>query len=545
MFKISLGKKIVVLTTIFMIALAALYTYLRFSADREQVQGSLARIEVYTQYQLLQDGKVVLDFAPDTTVGKGCFINEWALVPSCEGRLVGNIDSTLWRNHYRGVDARVFLQSKVDSLEKVYQNARWKVDELEYYLHSHHVSDEGYNMISKYASQETLMRDSAKKMIDSLCHIQKGKKLQIVRQQHIVAFYGKSQKAAANKLDNHHFQLQSQKTPEGIKPLSASRAQSLMNLFVAPLAKMPALYLPIDSISSYQGETDSIGCPHGHGLAFDTKGTYYEGRWQHGERDGFGFSIAPKKPLRVGEWQKDIYKGERLVYTSDRIYGIDISKYQHVVGKKKYSIDWNRLRITYLGSISKKTIAGSVNYPITFVYIKSTEGTSLTNPYYKKDYAAARAHGYKVGTYHFFSHLTSGALQARHFLKHSWVKKGDFPPVLDVEPTKEQIKKMGGAAVMFSHIRTWLKMVQRETGVKPVLYISQTFVNRYLSQAPDLKHNYQVWIARYGEYKPDIRLIYWQLCPDGKVAGIHGDVDINVFNGYSDAYDQFVSQYAK
>lgn len=188
----------------------------------------------------------------------------------------------------------------------------------------------------------------------------------------------------------------------------------------------------------------------------------------------------------------------------------------------------------------QKTISGTVNFPIRFIYIKSTEGKSLLNPYYRKDYRDAKAHGYKVGTYHFFTTITPAAEQARHFLKHSIIKKGDFPPVLDVEPLPSQIKKMGGAGVLFARIRTWLRIVERATGVKPILYISQTFVNRYLPQAPDLKHNYQVWIARYGEYKPDIRLVYWQLCPDGRVAGIHGEVDINVFNGYDDAFQSFV-----
>lgn len=70
--------------------------------------------------------------------------------------------------------------------------------------------------------------------------------------------------------------------------------------------------------------------------------------------------------------------------------------------------------------------------------------------------------------------------------------------------------------------------------------MSQIFVNRYLPLAPDVKKNYPVWIARYGQYKPDIRLAIWQLCEDGKVRGIHGLVDINVFNGYNDEFSQFL-----
>ena len=67
-------------------------------------------------------------------------------------------------------------------------------------------------------------------------------------------------------------------------------------------------------------------------------------------------------------------------------------------------------------------------------------------------------------------------------------------------------------------------------------------VNTYLPYAPDVRSNHPVWIARYGEYKPDVRLAYWQLCADGRVNGIRGEVDINVFNGYKDEFRLFLEQ---
>jgi lysozyme len=73
--------------------------------------------------------------------------------------------------------------------------------------------------------------------------------------------------------------------------------------------------------------------------------------------------------------------------------------------------------------------------------------------------------------------------------------------------------------------------------------VGQNFVNKYLGKAPDIKRDYLVWIARYGEYKPDVRLAFWQLCPDGRVKGITGTVDINVFNGYHDQYQDFLDLY--
>lgn len=299
-----------------------------------------------------------------------------------------------------------------------------------------------------------------------------------------------------------------------------------------------------DSAGTYTGEFDHRLVADGHGSFRDTLGTYYEGQWHKGVRSGFGFS-SQHQVFRVGEWKNDRYRGERLNYTSERIYGIDLSKHQHEKGRKRYGIDWARLRITHLGSLSKKNVSGRVDYKVSFIFIKSTEGASLLNPYYHADYVAARAHGYPVGSYHFFSHRTTGAAQAAMFLRHTRFQKGDLPPVLDLEPLPSQVKAMGGAVAMWRRVRNWLQIVEKETGMRPILYISQLFVNRYLDAAPDIKRDYPVWIARYGDYKPDVKLWVWQLAPDGRVAGIHGAVDINVFNGYAGEFKQWMSRVKK
>lgn len=296
-----------------------------------------------------------------------------------------------------------------------------------------------------------------------------------------------------------------------------------------------------DAQGHYRGEMDRHGTPMGHGTMADTAHTYYEGTWKNGLRDGFGFAVGHRAGLRIGEWAADRYKGERMVYNSDRIYGIDISKYQHKIGRKTYPIHWNSLRVTHLGTLSKKRISGRVDYPVSFVYIKSTEGTTVSNPFYNTDYQQARKRGIRVGSYHFFSTTSAADKQARHFIRRAKFAKGDLPPVLDVEPSHQQIRKMGGAGELWRRVAQWLAIVERHTGVKPVLYISQTFVKRYLPYAPDIKQRYPVWIARYGEYKPDVHLSFWQLSPDGKVNGITGDVDINVFNGYRSEFQSFIN----
>ena len=296
-----------------------------------------------------------------------------------------------------------------------------------------------------------------------------------------------------------------------------------------------------DSTGVYDGEMDEKFRANGYGKFIDSQNTYYEGQWKDGERTGFGFS-SQHRYFRVGEWLHDVYKGERLNYTSERVYGIDLSKYQHIHGKKLHTIDWDRLRITHLGSLSKKNVSGNIDFKVSFIFIKSTEGASLMNPYYNADYAAARKRGYPVGTYHYFTHRTSGAQQAWYFLSHSHFKKGDLPPVLDLEPLPSQVKKMGGAVNMWNRVR---QIVEKKTGMRPILYVSQTFVNRWLDAAPDIKRDYPVWIARYGDYKPDIKLWIWQLAPDGKVRGIAGHTDINVFNGYRNEFKHWLSTVSK
>ena len=249
-----------------------------------------------------------------------------------------------------------------------------------------------------------------------------------------------------------------------------------------------------DSTGIYMGDFSSLKA-HGHGALFLPDGSYSEGHFANDLRQGFGVQLlhpyGDEPRLQAGEWSKNRFMGERMRYTTERIYGIDISS------------------------------------------------TTIRNKFYASDYAQARKRDIRVGAYHFWSMRTTGADQAQHFLRNTLFKDGDLPPVLDIEPSKSQVEQMG-ADRMFQQIRIWLRAVERSTGVKPILYVNQMFVNNYLSKQPDLKRDYRVWIARYSEYKPDVRLAFWQLCPDGRVAGIQGDVDINVFNGYKSQFEEFI-----
>ena len=539
------------LALVILAALATFFGYRRYHQSREAISAAMTSITAYSQYEITDNGKPVVILRKDTFHLSACHVSPWALLPTHDGHLLAIGDKRLDRNPYKKTDPQKVLDACTDSIDSIYKDSRWRLAELGYYVHSHDVKDFGFSLVYKNYLREKSLNADAKKWLDSLSHIKQSRhKLRIThRVRYAVPFAlakGRRRQLACYpqeylpKQQAWLFQTDSQETPDGADGITINQALPLIRAHSVPAKKAMDLDVIEDSLGRYRGDFDNLLRPNGIGEWMGRDGSYYEGYWKDGKRNGFGYSIAPKRNIHAGEWKNDKYKGEKLVYSSERIYGIDISKYQHEIGKHKYAIDWKRLRITHLGSISHKTISGAVNYPIKFIYVKSTEGATLLNPYYRSDYRAAKAHGFHVGSYHFFSPISPAALQARQFLKHTVVSKTDLPPVLDVEPTAEQIKKMGGTGVLFSRIRTWLRFVEREVGMKPILYINQTFVNRYLNQAPDLKHNYRIWIARYGEYKPDIHLVYWQLCPDGRVSGIHGEVDINVFNGYSEAFNQFL-----
>lgn len=191
------------------------------------------------------------------------------------------------------------------------------------------------------------------------------------------------------------------------------------------------------------------------------------------------------------------------------IHGIDISHYQG-------TIDWDKLRN---GMIS--------GCPLRFIMIKATEGSTRLDPKFKDNFYQAREYGYIRGAYHFWSNKSSARDQAAWFLSKVKLEEGDLPPVLDIENMPE-----GRSVEDFQRdVLTWLHIVEDRYHVKPILYTYYKFKQQYLS-AP-VFDDYPYWIAHYyvdkiqyeGPWK------FWQHTDAGRLPGIKGFVDFNVYNG--------------
>ena len=192
------------------------------------------------------------------------------------------------------------------------------------------------------------------------------------------------------------------------------------------------------------------------------------------------------------------------------IHGIDISHHQG-------HIDWDKLKDQ--GMIDK--------FPVRFIMIKATEGSTQTDENFQENFHQAREYGFTRGAYHFYSVHSPAESQAQHFLNQVKLENGDLPPVLDVEhKPKQQTDDEFRASVL-----QWLDIVEKHYNVKPIIYTYYKFKMKYLNDS--IFDQYPYWIAHYYvdrvEYRG--RWKFWQHTDAGKLPGIKGNVDLNIYNG--------------
>ena len=186
--------------------------------------------------------------------------------------------------------------------------------------------------------------------------------------------------------------------------------------------------------------------------------------------------------------------------------GIDVSKHQGV-------IDWEELK---------------KNQKIQFVYIKATEGSNYVDPRYRQNINNARKHGFKVGSYHYFTDLSGARTQFQNFINTVKRDEQDLIPVIDVEKrdrwTPQQLR---------DSVKVFADLLEDYYGCKPIIYTFETFFNKNLGKAFE---KYPIFIAKYpkGQEQPNIngiKWILWQFSESGKFRGVKDNlVDMSRFN---------------
>lgn len=129
--------------------------------------------------------------------------------------------------------------------------------------------------------------------------------------------------------------------------------------------------------------------------------------------------------------------------------------------------------------------------PCDFVIIKATQGTTFVDKCCDKFYQAAKKTGKKLGVYHFADGKSSGKQEAEHFLKNIKGYIGEAILVLDWEA--DALKKGTRYA------KDFLDHVYKETGVKPLIYMSKSVCREY-DWSSVVASNYGLWVAQYANY---------------------------------------------
>jgi lysozyme len=201
-------------------------------------------------------------------------------------------------------------------------------------------------------------------------------------------------------------------------------------------------------------------------------------------------------------------------------YGIDIS--HNNAGK----IVWDSLFVmtdSKRRTIRDPYLAKEIK-PVSFVFIKATEGASFKDKDFKENWKAAGKTDLRRGAYHFFRSSKDGEIQARNFISTVGdLRFKDLPPVLDIETIHIGCPK----ELLNQRALQWLKAVEKRYGKKPIIYASSSFIKDYLKS--EIVGNYPIWVAHYEKDSPSFEgWTWWQFTDRAVVKGVPGEVDLSV-----------------
>ena len=176
---------------------------------------------------------------------------------------------------------------------------------------------------------------------------------------------------------------------------------------------------------------------------------------------------------------------------------------------------------------------------VRFAFAKATEGRTLVDGRYQRNRDGAQAAGVRVGAYHYAlpDRTYHDALrEANWFVDHAGLRGKHLLPVLDLESTGGL-----GRSALRAWVRTWLERVESRLGVKPIIYTYPYFWKDYMGNTTWFAANgYRVlWIAHYDVDSPLVPAsnwggngwTVWQLSDCGRVNGITGCVDVDLYDG--------------
>lgn len=176
---------------------------------------------------------------------------------------------------------------------------------------------------------------------------------------------------------------------------------------------------------------------------------------------------------------------------------------------------------------------------VDFAYLKATEGTDFTDRCFLDNTRLAKAKGIPCGAYHFFRFDTDGELQALNFHDALRGRAFELPPAIDIE---EWGNPDGHAtAKIVERLRKMLQTLER-LGHRPILYTNKDGYYRFVRGNFD---SYPLWICSFTD--PPLESArtswtFWQYSHRGRLDGVEGHVDLDVFSGTEEAFRELAGE---
>lgn len=171
-----------------------------------------------------------------------------------------------------------------------------------------------------------------------------------------------------------------------------------------------------------------------------------------------------------------------------------------------------------------------------FAYVKATEGTSYTNPYFAQQYNGSYNVGMIRGSYHFaLPGNSSGSAQADYFVNHGggWSADGKtLPGAVDLEYNPYGATCYGlSKSSMTAWITAFSNRYRTRTGRYPAIYTSTSWWTQCVGTSGNYSATSPLWVARYSTAVGTLPYAwtfhtFWQFADSGAFPG-----DQNLFNG--------------
>lgn len=189
--------------------------------------------------------------------------------------------------------------------------------------------------------------------------------------------------------------------------------------------------------------------------------------------------------------------------------------------------------------------------PCDFVIAKATEGIGYVDKSCDGFIQQALKLGKKIGFYHFARPTANNdpIREADYFFNNCKGYFGKGIPILDWEAENKQ---------NVSYAKKWLDRVYQLSGVKPVIYMSESVINSY-DWSSVANADYGLWVAKYRDNNPDYNYnmanagsrprvkwwefyCMWQWTSSGRLNGYNGNLDCNVFYGDGTTWNAYVGK---